>query len=247
MSLADEAGRENAAPLAPLDDRRSGVIFAAALDTFSEKGVAATRLSDIAARAGIGVETLQARFADRDSLLIGVVAWAGRLTGIDPAIIAFPHEAITTRLERLALAMEAQAFAPQTVAVVRLMLAEGWRYPALVAAYEDAFRQPVAALAGALSVRLIEKGHMAPEDEEDFLAALEGWIQAEAIKGMLGLAPPSDEKAARKRARTIAKRLVRGFAVPVKPGRRTSPAGAQQQQQQRREEPSEADETEPAL
>lgn len=246
MSLAEDAETMNSAPpLAPLDDRRSGLIFAAALETFSEKGVSATRLTDVAARAGVGVETLQARFADRDSLLLGVIAWAGRTTGIDPAIIALPHEAIATRLERLALAMETQAVTPQTIAIVRLMLAEGWRHPALVAAYDDAFRQPIAALAGALSVRLIEKGQMAPEHEEDFLAALEGWIHAEATKSMLGLTQAADEKAARKRARTIARRLMRAFALPAKPARRTSVSG-EQQQQQRQDEPSAA-EAEPAL
>jgi AcrR family transcriptional regulator len=240
MSLAENAEMVNSAPpLAPLDDRRSGVIFAAALDTFSEKGVAATRLTDIATRAGIGVETLQARFSDRDSLLLAVVGWAGRATSVDPAIVAFPHEAITTRLERLALALGVQASMPQTVAVARLMLAEGWRHPALVAAYDDAFRQPVAALAGALSVRLIEKGQMAPEDEEDFLAALEGWIQAEAMKGMLGLAGPRDDKAARKRSRTIARGLIRAFATPAKPSRRN--------EQQRRDDAFPAEEVEPAL
>jgi hypothetical protein len=145
-------------------------------------------------------------------------------------------------LERLALALAVQASAPQTVAVVRLMLTEGWRHPALVSAYDDAFRQPVAALAGALSVRLIEKGHMAPEDEDDFLAALEGWIQGEALKGMVGLTAPGEEKAMRKRARTVARRLIRAFAEPAKPNRRN-----EQQQQQRQGETLSADESEPAL
>jgi AcrR family transcriptional regulator len=54
-------------------DARPGEILAAALDLFSERGFAATRMEDVAARAGLSKAAIYLYFADKTALLRAIV------------------------------------------------------------------------------------------------------------------------------------------------------------------------------
>lgn len=63
-------------PVRRRKDARPGEIAAAALELFTEKGFAATRLEDIAASAGVGKGTVYLYFADKEALFKAAVETA---------------------------------------------------------------------------------------------------------------------------------------------------------------------------
>jgi AcrR family transcriptional regulator len=109
-------------------DRRQAIIDAA-LDEFIDRGYAATRLDDIASRAGVAKGTIYLHFKDKQALFEELVR-----TALVPLIgrLAAPPAAGSSI--RAALENFAENFAKEVVttrrgAIVRLIIAEGPRFP----------------------------------------------------------------------------------------------------------------------
>jgi AcrR family transcriptional regulator len=109
-------------------DRRQA-IFDAALDEFIDRGYAATRLDDVARRAGVAKGTIYLHFKDKQALFQELVRAAllpliARLAAPPPA-----GESVRALLENFAETFVSEIVATRRSAIVRLIFAEGPRFP----------------------------------------------------------------------------------------------------------------------
>ena len=108
------------------------LIQQAALTTFLERGFEGTRMIDVAVRAGLAKGTLYLHFADKEALFEFVLQqlisepWARLRTEVPP-----PGESVRARLNRLFLPMLQNFESSGRASVLRLIIAEGARFPAL--------------------------------------------------------------------------------------------------------------------
>ncbi len=121
-----------------VEDRETRVqaILDAALDVFSEKGFAASRLEDVAVRAGVAKGTIYLYFASKEALFEGLIR----------ASIVLPIEAVrqevlardlpTEAMLRFLFAwMRRELLGTRRREIVRLVLSEAGRFPALAEFY----------------------------------------------------------------------------------------------------------------
>lgn len=148
-------------------DRRQAIIDAA-LDEFIDRGYSATRLDDVARRAGVAKGTIYLHFKDKQALFQELVRTAlvpliGRLTAPPPA-----GGSIRAVLENFVENFVKEVVTTRRGAIVRLILAEGPRFPDIADFY---FREVVSrGLAGmrALIERGIASGEIRQQGLKDF-------------------------------------------------------------------------------
>jgi len=128
------------APVRPIrwrrrKEARPSEILAAALDNFIERGYAATKLDDVAKRAGITKGTLYLYFPNKEELFKAVVreALGARIAGIAGPLTAMPAprliETIVTNIRNLA--------ASPAGAIPKLLLGEAGNFPEIARFYHD--------------------------------------------------------------------------------------------------------------
>jgi AcrR family transcriptional regulator len=115
-------------------DRRQAIIDAA-FDEFIDRGYAAARLDDVAKRAGVAKGTIYLHFKDKQALFEELVR-----TAIVPLIgrLAAPPVAggsIRSALENFAENFVKEVVTTRRAAIVRLIVAEGPRFPDLADFY----------------------------------------------------------------------------------------------------------------
>ncbi len=140
---------------------RRGAILAAALDEFSARGFAATRLEDVAQRAGVAKGTIYLYFRDKESLFQELVR--AMLTPLAGAIAAAPMAGLPARAvaEMIADVFVNEIYGTRRKDVLRLIIAEGPRFPKLAEFY---YREVIARVLPALRVALahaVERGELA--------------------------------------------------------------------------------------
>lgn len=119
----------------PPEQRRQEILDAA-FAVFVERGYAATRIEEIAARAGIAKGTVYLHFSDKEtlftSLLSGVVSPL-----IDRLAVLSADETIQPRvaIAMLYRLMEDQVLTTQRLHLIRLILSEGPRFPVIAEFY----------------------------------------------------------------------------------------------------------------
>lgn len=157
-------------------ERRSAIVDAA-MDEFIARGFAATRLDDIAKRAGVAKGTIYLHFKDKESMFeelirTAIVPFVNRMTAPPPAGMTvramveavagmFIHEMATTRRGD----------------IVRLIMSEGPRFPAIADFY---YREVVSRGLGALRA-LIALGVERGEIKQDKLAQFPQIVVAPAL------------------------------------------------------------------
>jgi AcrR family transcriptional regulator len=143
-------------------ERREAII-AAALEEFSVRGFADTRLDDVARRAGVAKGTIYLYFRDKESLFQELVrAMVRPLVG---AIATAPLHALPIRAvaEMIADVFVDEIFGTPRKHVLRLIIAEGPRFPKLAEFY---YREVIARVLPVLRARLAlaaERGEL-PND-----------------------------------------------------------------------------------
>ncbi|MFZ4606717.1 MAG: TetR/AcrR family transcriptional regulator [Caulobacter sp.] len=156
-------------------EARPGEIVAAALAVFAEKGFAAARLDDIAARAGVSKGALYLYFETKQDLFAAVVrdAISPNLAAVEVAAgaINLPFAVIIRALiERAAEMMTVSPVGP----VAKMVIAESRNFPELARVWHD---EVVARMLGVLT-GLIEraqaKGEVRPGDARFHALALIG-------------------------------------------------------------------------
>src|ERR1700716_23006 len=130
-----------AAPPKPLSSRaaraaeRRQAIIDAALDEFVARGFAATRLDDVAKRAGVAKGTIYLHFTDKESMFeelirTAIVPLIGRLASPPP-----PGASVRGALEGFARTFLEEVAATRRGDIIRLIVAEGPRFPGIADFY----------------------------------------------------------------------------------------------------------------
>ena len=139
---------------------RRQAILAAALDEFSARGFAATRLDDVAKRAGVAKGTIYLHFADKEALFQDIVR-----TMVVPLVMnlaAVPSGDMPTRalLERMLEMFVREVYGTRRREIIRLIMTEGPRFPALAEFYyHEVVERGIAAMRGLLS-RAVARGEL---------------------------------------------------------------------------------------
>jgi AcrR family transcriptional regulator len=154
--------RRRAARAAP--EERQDHILRAALEVFSEHGFAATRLEDVAHRAGVAKGTLYLYFPDKEALfermLQSVVALPlARLAALAADETLPPAAAIG----HLFAFLQTEVLNTPREKVIRLIISEGPRFPRLAKFYYDEVISKGLASLRAIAGR--EKGRAGPNIE----------------------------------------------------------------------------------
>jgi len=139
-------------------EARREAILAAALDEFSASGFAAARLEDVAKRAGIAKGTIYLYFRDKESLFQELIrSMLAPLVGSIEAMGAseLPMHAIA---ENIAELFVREVFETRRKDVIRLMIAEGRRFPQLAEFYYREVLSRVIAAVRAILRRAAERG-----------------------------------------------------------------------------------------
>src|SRR5712675_762448 len=142
---------------------RREAILAAALEEFSARGFAATRLDDVARRAGVAKGTIYLYFRDKESLFQELVrAMVSPLVG---AITTAPLHDVPIRavIEMIVDVFVNEIYGTRRKDVLRLLIAEGPRFPKLAEFY---YREVIARVLPVMRARLtlaVERGEL-PHD-----------------------------------------------------------------------------------
>jgi AcrR family transcriptional regulator len=139
-------------------EARPDEILAAALESFAARGFAATRLEDVAARAGISKGTLYLYFKSKEELFQAVVraTLLPNLARIEALAATFEGPSATL-LERLLLTISGVVDS-QIGAIPKLVIAEAGNFPELARFYLDEVVHRGLRLVGAILRRGIERG-----------------------------------------------------------------------------------------
>jgi AcrR family transcriptional regulator len=145
-------------------EARPDEILAAALASFAERGFAATRLEDVAARAGISKGTLYLYFKGKEELFEAVVR-ATLLPNIERLeVMAATFEGPSAvLLERLLLTFAAVVDS-RVGAIPKLVIAEAGNFPDLARFYLDEVVRRGLRLIGTILRRGIGSGEFRPID-----------------------------------------------------------------------------------
>jgi len=147
-------------------EARPDEILAAALASFAERGFAATRLEDVAARAGISKGTLYLYFKGKEELFEAVVR-ATLLPNLErlEKLAATYEGPSAVLLERLLLTL-AGVIDSRVGAIPKLVIAEAGNFPALARFYLDEVVRRGLRLIGTILRRGIARGEFRPVDVE---------------------------------------------------------------------------------
>jgi AcrR family transcriptional regulator len=159
-------------PVKPASNRaeraaeRRGAIVEAAMEEFIARGFAATRLDDVAKRAGVAKGTIYLHFKDKESMFeelirTAIVPLVGRMHAPPPI-----GGSVRDAIEAFAKTFIAEIASTRRGDIVRLIVAEGPRFPAIADFY---YREVVSrGLAGMRA--LIELGIARGEIKQKSLA-----------------------------------------------------------------------------
>jgi len=137
---------------------RREAILAAALEEFAASGFAATRLDDVARRAGVAKGTIYLYFRDKESLFQELVrSMLSPLVGtIETARFAdLPARAVA---ETIAELFAREIFGTRRQDVIRLVITEGARFPKLAEVYYHEVIERVTAALRAILTRAAARG-----------------------------------------------------------------------------------------
>jgi AcrR family transcriptional regulator len=142
---------------------RREAILDAALAEFSASGFAAARLDDVARRAGVAKGTIYLYFRDKESLFQELVR--SMLSPIVGALEAGPMVDLPARkvAEALADIFVREIFGTRRKDVIRLIIAEGQRFPQLAEVYYHEVIARVVPALRALMARAAARGEL-PND-----------------------------------------------------------------------------------
>jgi AcrR family transcriptional regulator len=117
-------------------EARRQAILAAALSVFAERGFEAARLDDVAARAGVAKGTLYLYFRDKEALFEALVrnAVAPIMEQVS-TVAALPDVSAMQALETFFALFEGQVLGTERKLILRLLIAEGPRFPAIARFY----------------------------------------------------------------------------------------------------------------
>ncbi len=152
---------------------RPDEIVAAALEVFAEKGFAAARLEDIAARAGVSKGAIYLYFATKQDIFRAVVE-----QGVAPNLelvragLAAPTENFADLLRGLVKALSGMVTATSVGGIVKMVIGESRNFPELAQAWHDQLVHPALdAMTGAIASAQA-RGELRPGDPRLYAISL---------------------------------------------------------------------------
>src|SRR5262247_2680602 len=128
-------------------EKRRAAILAAALEEFAARGFAATRLDDVAQRAGVAKGTIYLHFRDKEALFQELIrSVLSPLVGMLETI-AQTDAPLRALAERIVDVFVNEIYATRRKDVIRLIITEGPRFPALAEFY---YREVLSRVIGAM-------------------------------------------------------------------------------------------------
>ncbi|UFZ06651.1 TetR/AcrR family transcriptional regulator; helix-turn-helix transcriptional regulator [Bradyrhizobium ontarionense] len=134
---------------------RRAAIVQAAMDEFIARGFAATRLDDIARRAGVAKGTIYLHFKDKESMFeelirTAILPFVSRLAAPPP-----PSGSVRDMVEVLAKMFLQEVAGTRRADLVRLIIAEGPRFPAIADFYyREVVSRGLAAMRGLIQLAI---------------------------------------------------------------------------------------------
>jgi AcrR family transcriptional regulator len=150
-----------ATPAARRAQRRDAILMAA-LDEFSSQGFAAARLDDVAKRADVAKGTIYLYFRDKDALFQELIR--SMLTPVVGSLEQLREADLPMRelSDRLIDFFVREIFGTRRREVIRLMIAEGRRFPKLAEFYYREVLSKILAAMRALLSRAVARGELPP-------------------------------------------------------------------------------------
>lgn len=152
---------------------RPDEIVAAALEVFAEKGFAAARLEDIAARAGVSKGAIYLYFATKEDIFRAVVE-----QGVAPNLevlragLAAPTENFADLLRGLVKGLAEVISATSVGGIVKMVIGESRNFPELAQAWHDRLVQPaLSAMTNAIAAAQA-KGELRAGDPRQYAISL---------------------------------------------------------------------------
>nr|WP_315184146.1 TetR/AcrR family transcriptional regulator [uncultured Albidiferax sp.] len=148
-------------------EARPGELLAAALDLFVEKGFAATRVEEVAQRAGVSKGTLFLYFPSKEELFKAVVRqslsarffeWSAEVDDFTGSSADLLRHGMLSWWERVGNT--------QASGMTKLMLTEAHNFPEMAAFYQTEVALPYQALVRRILQRGIDSGEFAPVDPD---------------------------------------------------------------------------------
>lgn len=146
-------------------EARPEEITAAALELFSERGYAATRLEDVAARAGVSKGTVYLYFANKEELFKAVLheGFISPLAEMRETVQRYEGPTFDL-VEMLVRGWWQHVGATRLSAIPKLVVAEARNFPELARFYVDEVVRPGREAIAAIIRRGIERGEFRPVD-----------------------------------------------------------------------------------
>lgn len=199
---------------------RPGELLDAALDLFVEKGFAATRVEEVAARAGVSKGTLFLYFPSKEDLFKAVV----RENVVHPVTQGageIEHFKGTSGelLEWMMLQWWHRYGATKASGISKLVMSEATNFPELAAFYRHEVIEPGQALVRTVLQRAIDQGEFRPVDVELALHSVMAPLLFLVMwKHSMGPCCPLSEQVKPEQFITQhAQLLVRGLSLPESP------------------------------
>jgi TetR/AcrR family transcriptional regulator len=211
-----ERGEDHQAKRERRKEARPGELLDAALDLFVEKGFAATRSEEVAARAGVSKGTLFLYFPSKEELFKAVVRenMSGRFAEWQEEFAAF--EGSTAEMIRYCLRVWWERIgATRASGITKLMISEARNFPELATFYQQEVIRPGMDLVRRILQRGVDRGEFAPMDVEYGVYALVApMIFLLMMKHSLGACAPQDYPLdAQRYVETMADLLVNGLCT----------------------------------
>jgi TetR/AcrR family transcriptional regulator len=146
-------------------EARPGELLAAALDLFVEKGFAATRVEEVAQRAGVSKGTLFLYFSSKEELFKAVVRenisgrfaeWGEEMKTFEGTSEELLRSCMSSWWERVG--------ATKASGIHKLMISEAGNFPELVRFFQQEVVQPGNDLIQRILQRGVERGELRPVD-----------------------------------------------------------------------------------
>src|SRR4051812_5586168 len=144
---------------------RPGELLDAALDLFVEKGFAATRAEEVAARAGVSKGTLFLYFPSKDELFKAVVREniSGRFAEWEQEFVHF--QGTSSEMVRYCMRVWWERIgATRASGITKLMISEARNFPELAAFYQQEVIRPGTELIRRILQRGVDSGEFRPLD-----------------------------------------------------------------------------------
>jgi AcrR family transcriptional regulator len=173
-------------------EARPDEVLDAALDLFIEKGFAATRVEDIARRAGLSKGAVYLYFPSKEAIIEGlvrraVVPIANTALGVVSHYEGDPRIVISTVMHMLA----GKLGDPRLLAIPKLLMREMINFPELAKMYRREVLDRILPVIEGLIRRGVDQGYLRPVDPALTIRSLIGPVMLHLLMAeVFGIAPP---------------------------------------------------------